>query len=80
MGQIIIIISHADFLNAIQPLATYRAGQGFRVKVVNVQDIYDEFNGGVFDPQAIQSFLSYAYSHWVAPAPVVCSPCWGWAL
>ena len=64
-----IIITHADFLGAIQPLAAYRASQGFRVRVVDVQDIYDEFNGGVFDPQAIQSFLSYTYSNWVAPAP-----------
>ena len=64
-----IIISHSDFLNAIQPLAAYRASQGFRVRVVDVQDIYDEFNGGVFDPQAIQGFLSYTYSNWVAPAP-----------
>ncbi len=65
-----IIITHADFLNTIQPLAAYRASQGFRVRVVDVQDIYDEFNGGVFDPQAIQSFLSYAYLHWAAPVPV----------
>ena len=64
-----ILISHADFLGAIQPLAAYRASQGFRVKVVDVQDIYDEFNGGVFDPQAIQNFLSYTYSNWIAPSP-----------
>ena len=68
-GADYIIISHADFLDAIQPLATYRASQGLRVKVVDVQDIYDEFNGGVFDPQAIQNFLAYTYSHWIAPAP-----------
>lgn len=64
-----IIISHHDFLTAIQPLADYRASQGFHVKVVDVQDVYDEFNGGVFDPQAIHSFLAYAYSSWTGPAP-----------
>jgi hypothetical protein len=64
-----IIISYTDFLDAIQPLAAYRANQGLQVKVVDVQDIYDEFNGGVFDPQAIQNFLAYAYSYWSAPVP-----------
>lgn len=65
----IIIISHADFLNAIQPLADYRANQSMRVRVVDVQDIYDEFNGGVFSPQAIHDFLEFTYSGWSAPAP-----------
>jgi hypothetical protein len=68
-GADYIIISHADFLDAIEPLATFRANQGLRTKVVDVQDVYDEFNGGVFDPQAIQSFLAYAYTHWISPAP-----------
>jgi hypothetical protein len=68
-GADYIIISHADFLSAIQPLATYRASQGLRVKVVDVQDVYDDFNGGVFDPHAIQTFLAYTYAHWIAPAP-----------
>jgi hypothetical protein len=68
-GADFIIISYADFLDAIQPLAAYRVNHGLRVKVVDVQDVYDEFTGGVFDPHAIQSFLAYAYSHWIPPAP-----------
>jgi hypothetical protein len=68
-GADYIIVSHADSLDAIQPLATYRASQGLRVKVVDVQDVYDEFNGGVFDPLAIQKFLAFAYSYWSPPAP-----------
>ena len=64
-----LIISHASFLSAVQPLATWRSNQGLRVQVVDVQDIYDEFNGGVFSPQAIQDFIGYAYAHWVSPAP-----------
>jgi hypothetical protein len=64
-----LIISHADFISAVQPLASWRAVQGLRVKVVDVQDIYDEFNGGVFNPQAIQDFLAFAYASWSPPAP-----------
>ncbi len=68
-GADYIIISYSDFLDAIQPLASYRITQGFRVKVVDVKDIYDEFDGGVFDPRAIHDFLAYAYTNWTAPAP-----------
>ncbi len=68
-GADYLIISHAAFLNAIQPLADQRAAQGLRVRVVDVQDIYDEFNGGLPSAEAIRDFLAYAYSNWQAPAP-----------
>ncbi|MDD5371245.1 MAG: C25 family cysteine peptidase [Anaerolineaceae bacterium] len=64
-----IILTHPDFLEAVQPLADYRTAQGFRVKVVNVMDVYDEFRDGLFDPQAIHDFLAYAYQYWESPAP-----------
>jgi len=59
-----IIIAHPEFLNAIQPLADYRASQGLSVEVVNVQHIYDVFNGGRMSPQAIRDFLSYTFWNW----------------
>ena len=34
------------------------------MKVVLLEDIYDEFNGGIEDPLAIQRFLSYAWNNW----------------
>jgi hypothetical protein len=36
--------------------------------VVDVEDIYDEFNFGLISPEAIQAFLAYAYDHY-GPAP-----------
>ncbi|ETX00595.1 MAG: hypothetical protein ETSY2_38750 [Candidatus Entotheonella gemina] len=42
---------------------------GLSVAVVEIQDIYDEFNHGIFNPRAIRDFLSYAYHHWTPPAP-----------
>ena len=64
-----IIITHDGFYADILPLAAHREAQGLRVEVVRVTDVYDEFSGGVFTPQAIRDFLAYAYSHWTAPAP-----------
>ncbi|MCX5886238.1 MAG: C25 family cysteine peptidase [Proteobacteria bacterium] len=67
-----IIITHEDFYDAIQPLATYRASQGKRVMVVKVGDLYDEFSYGLFTPQAIKDFLTYAYENYQKPAPLYC--------
>lgn len=65
-----IIISHANFLSAAQTLANYRhTADGYRTAVVDVQDIYDEFNGGLMDQEAIRSFIRYAYEQWPRPAP-----------
>ncbi len=68
-GADLIIITHPDFLSALQPLVEFHASQGLRTRLVNVQDIYDEFSGGVFDARAIHDFLSYAYASWAGPAP-----------
>lgn len=40
-------------------LAAYRGG-----KVVELQDIYDAFNNGIVNPNAIRDFLRYAYRNW----------------
>lgn len=69
-GADYIIISHSDFLPQVQPLADWRTAQGLRTIVVDVADIYDEFNGGVISPQAIRDFLSYAFANWQSPAPL----------
>ncbi|MBI2471529.1 MAG: hypothetical protein HYV59_09850 [Planctomycetes bacterium] len=69
-GADYIIITHEDFYDESLALANHRNERGLRVVTVKVEDIYDEFNYGIFDPQAIRDFLSYAYSNWVAPAPV----------
>ncbi len=64
-----IIISHSDFIKGIQPLAVFRRSQGLSVMVVDVEEVYDQFNHGIFSPLAIQRFLHYAYTHWRAPKP-----------
>lgn len=64
-----IIITHSDFIDDVQPLADFRSQQGLRTKVVDVQNIYDEFNHGILNPNAIREFLKYAYNNWQPPAP-----------
>ncbi len=59
-----IAIVHRSLWDAVQPLLDHRAALGLRVAKVDVQDIYDEYSGGLVDPEAIRSFLSYAYRNW----------------
>jgi len=69
-GADYIIITYEDFYDAIKPLSDYHALQGKRVMLVKVGDVYDEFSYGLFDPQAIQDFLKYAYENYQEPAPL----------
>jgi hypothetical protein len=69
-GADYILITSSRFYSATLELAQYRQSQGLRVAVVKVEDLYDEFNWGIFNPQAIRDFLAYAYVNWATPAPV----------
>jgi len=67
-----LVITPSDLKEAAQRLADYRLGQGIDTMVVELQDIYDEFNHGISSPEAIRDFLSYAYQTWKkAPRYVV---------
>ena len=73
-GAEYLIVTHRDFAAAAQRLAAWRAqddrfGPPLRTAVVDVQDIYDEFSGGVLDPAALRNFLHYAANNWT-PAPL----------
>lgn len=41
--------------------------EGNTVEIVDIQDIYDEFNAGIVSASAIRDFLSYAYNNWSIP-------------
>ena len=69
-----VAIYHRDFRAAAERLAQWRAeddrfGPPLRTMAIDVQDIYDEFSGGLLDPAAIRNFLAYAAEHW-DPAPL----------
>jgi uncharacterized repeat protein (TIGR01451 family) len=69
-GADYLMITHEDFAGAVTRLADHRASQGLRVATVQITDIYDEFSHGLFTPQAVRDFLSYAYHYWIPPAPL----------
>jgi len=60
-----VIITHQDFYSAALTLKGLREGwDGLQTYVAKIQDVFDEFSWGLYDPTAIRDFLSYAYHNW----------------
>jgi uncharacterized repeat protein (TIGR01451 family) len=64
-----IVIAPRELITAVQPLVGHRAAQGFAVQLAELESIFDEFNYGIYSPEAIHDFLSYAYHNWSGEAP-----------
>jgi hypothetical protein len=68
LGADYIAIGPPDLLEALQPLLQWRQSQGLKVMAVPVEAVYDQFNHGLPEPEAIRSFLEYAAGSY-QPAP-----------
>jgi hypothetical protein len=80
-----VIITHEDFLSINPatgkdqgPLAklvslreNYNPSDALKTAVVKIQDVFDEFSCGMYDPVAIRDFLKYAYDNWQSPPSFV---------
>lgn len=63
-----IMISHKDFWADALRLSQYRAKK-YRVALIDVQQIYDQFNGGMRSSESIREFLRYTHANWKQSAP-----------
>lgn len=68
-GADYIIVTHDDFEEQANALAQFHESEGMRVKVAKINDVYNDFSNGFYDPQAIRDFIEYAYNNWQAPKP-----------
>lgn len=63
-----IVVSHADFLppatTSLDQYRAWREAQGYRLLVVDVRDVYDEFNGGLVHSDAIRRLARYGVERW----------------
>jgi len=63
-----LVISHSDFLppqsDALSEYVSWREQQGYSILTADVQDVYDEFNGGLPSCSAIKRFIEYGYDNW----------------
>lgn len=56
----LVIVTARAFASAAEPLAAARNAQGIATKIIDVQDLYDEFGFGERGPDAIRAFLERA--------------------
>ncbi|MBI3765266.1 MAG: type IX secretion system sortase PorU, partial [Ignavibacteriales bacterium] len=69
-----IIITNSEFMSAAQRLKAYREQPGanyLKTLVVDVDQIYNEFGGGLLSPAAIRNYLRYVYLNWSSPPQYV---------
>ncbi len=67
-GADYVAIGPADLLAPLQPLLEWRASQGLKVEAIPVEAVYDQFNAGLPEPEAIRAWVRYALQNW-QPAP-----------
>ena len=66
-----VVVAGAGLDDEAEAFAAYRRTQGMSAVVARVEDVYDEFNGGVVDPSAIREFLLHAVTSWQEPPEYV---------
>jgi hypothetical protein len=60
-----IIITPREFENAVLPLKEFRESwDNIRTEIVLLEDIYDNFSGGLQDPVALRDFVKFAFENW----------------
>ena len=70
----VVVVSHAEFMDALPRWVEHRrqrAGGDLDVHVVDVQDLYDWYSGGMRDPWAVKRFANHAIEVWGSYALVI---------
>ena len=66
-----VIIAPTTLQSAAATLATYRNAQGLETRVIPLEAIYNEFNNGLREPEALRTFLTQAHNNWQLPPAYV---------
>jgi hypothetical protein len=61
-GVDVLVVSHATFVPTMRQWASYRRAQGYRVLLVDVEDVFDEFDGGVPSARSIYRFTRHFFT------------------
>lgn len=64
-----LIISYGGFIDLLDPLVKSLEKSNWRVRVVDVENVYASFNWGLLGPDAIKAFLAYTLRNWPGGGP-----------
>jgi len=53
----LILITHPSLMGSAKAYKSYRADR--KIEIVNIQDVFNEFNAGLPDPTALRDFIAY---------------------
>jgi hypothetical protein len=67
-GADYVVIGPHDLLQPLSPLLEWRGSQGLKVISIPLDAVYDQFNEGMPEPEAIRALMTYAAKSW-HPAP-----------
>jgi len=65
----LIILTTDDFVSPLQPLIAAREAQSLNVRLVTLDEIYENFGSGQNGPDSISDFIQYAFNNWEKPSP-----------
>lgn len=68
-GYDYLMVSHSSLIDAVRPLAAFHEKRGMKVAVIDIDDVYDEFNHGITHPQAVRNLVAHATKNWPQPHP-----------
>jgi hypothetical protein len=63
----LVMIGHPTFLPSLANLKAWREQQGWRVALIDVEDLYDEFTFGAKSPLALRALVETARTRWAQP-------------
>jgi len=55
-----LMVAHPDFISTLEPLKILHENNRLKVKIVDVEDIYYQYSGGIVDPNAIAAYIQDA--------------------
>jgi hypothetical protein len=64
LGADYLVIGSPDLMEPLNPLMEYRQKQGLTSLMLPWEAVYDHFNAGFPEPEAINALLQVAFSHW----------------
>lgn len=66
-----VIITPQEFQSAAERLADHRRAEGLDVRVIDIQQIYNEFSGGHQDMRAVRDYLKFLYDRGPSAEPAL---------
>jgi hypothetical protein len=68
VGADYVVVGPQDLLQPLSPLMEWRVSQGLKVISIPLDAVYDQFNEGMPEPEAIRELMAYAAKSW-QPVP-----------